>query len=181
MVRFAHDLSGFGRILLGLAHSGLQVASVAGVMMAASYLSSLFGSEGVSSLLTFLGLVWLLGGVSGMMGMAGYLWATGFLGLHNTEAYAPLHHQDQKHFLRLHFGADGVLTVYPIGIERVGRKWSLRPDAPAGDPWFAPQGPEPASHLIEPPIRIGETAPPVAARRSARRRDARASEPRAAR
>ncbi|HEV2058828.1 MAG TPA: hypothetical protein VGR11_05685 [Solirubrobacteraceae bacterium] len=158
MVRFAHDASGIGRILLGLAHSSLQVASVSGVLIAASYLSTRFGADGVWSLLTFLGLVWLLGGISGMMGVAGYLWFTGYLGLHNTEAYAPLHHQDQKHFLRLHIQPDGALTVYPIGIERVGRKWSLRPDAPAHAPWFAPEGPEPEPHLIEQPIAIGNAS-----------------------
>jgi hypothetical protein len=154
MVRFAHDASGLGRVLLGLAHSALQVASVAGVMIAASYLSSAAGLDGVWSLLAFLGLVWLLGGISGMVGMAGYLWATGCLGLHGTEAYAPLHHQDLKHVLRLHIQADGALTIYPIGIDRVGRKWTLRPDAPAYAPWFAPDRGEPASHLIEQPIRI---------------------------
>jgi len=159
MVRFAHDASGIGRVLLGLAHSTLQVASVAGVMIAASYLSSTVGAEGVASLLAFLGLVGLLGGIAGMVGMAGYLWVTGLLGLHNTEAYAPLHHQDQKHFLRLRIQPDGTLTVYPIGIHRVGRKWTLRPDAPAHTPWFAPDGSEPATHLIEPPIRIGEASP----------------------
>ena len=68
--------------------------------------------------------------------------------------YAPLHHQDQKHFLRLHDQADGVLTIYPIGIEHVARKWMLRPDEPAHAPWFAPDGPEPETHLIEDPIRI---------------------------
>jgi len=156
MVRFAHDASGIGRVLLGLAHSTLQVASVAGVMLAASYLSSALGLEGVSSLLAFLGLVWLLGGVSGLMGMAGYLWATGYIGLHGTEAYAPLHHQDHKHFLRLHIQADGILTVFPIGVDRVGRKWTLCPDADAHAPWFAPVGPEPQSHLIEQPIHIGQ-------------------------
>ena len=157
MVRFAHDARGIGRFLLGLAHSSLQVASVSAVLIAASYLSTALGPEqGVWSLLTFIGLVWLLGGISGMMGMAGYLWATGYLGLHNTEAYAPLHHQDQKHFLRLHIQPDGALTVYPIGIERVGRKWTLCPQAPADAPWFTPDGPEPAPHLIEEPIRIGE-------------------------
>ena len=159
MVRFAHDASGIGRILLGLAHSSLQVSSVSGVLIAASYLATGLAPEGVPSLLTFLALVWVLGGISGMVGMAGYLWVTGCLGLHNTEAYAPLHHQDQKHFLRLHIGPDGSLTIYPIGIERVGRKWTLRPDAPANAPWFDPVGPEIATHLIEPPIRIGATTP----------------------
>jgi hypothetical protein len=156
MVRFAHDASGIGRVLLGLAHSALQVASVAGVMIAASYLSSA-GLEGVWSLLAFLGLVWLLGGISGMVGMAGYLWATGCLGLHGTEAYAPLHHEDLKHVLRLHIQVDGTLTLYPIGIDRVGRKWKPCPDAPAHAPWLAPDGSEPEPHLIEQPIRIGRS------------------------
>jgi hypothetical protein len=162
MVRFAHDATGIGRVLLGLAHSALQVASVAGVMLAASYLSSAVGLDGVWSLVAFLGLVWLLGGISGMVGMAGYLWATGCLGLHGTEAYAPLHHQDLKHVLRLHIQADGALTLYPIGIDRVGREWTLRPDAPAHAPWFAPDGPEPEPHLIEQPITIGRSGPHAA-------------------
>ena len=183
MVRFAHDASGIGRVLLGLAHSTLQVASVSGVILAASYLSSGGGLKGVWSLLAFLGLVWLLGSVSGMMGMAGYLWVTGYLGLHGTEAYAPLHHQDLKHFLRLHIQADGALTIYPIGVDRVGRKWTLRPAAPAYTPWFAPEGPEPEPHLIEQPIPIGysdahasttstSTPPTGAASRSGLRRRA---------
>ncbi|MCA1708264.1 MAG: hypothetical protein LC808_35300, partial [Actinobacteria bacterium] len=167
MVRVAHDASGIGRVLLGLAHSTLQVASVAGVMLAASHLSSAFGLDGAWSLLAFLGLVGLLGGIAGTVGMAGYLWATGCLGLHGTEGYAPLHHQDLKHFLRLHIQADGALTLYPIGIDRVGRKWTLRPDAPAHAPWFAPDGPEPEPHLIEQPIRIGQRN---AAARGPRRR-----------
>ncbi len=155
MVRFAHDASGLGRILLGLAHSSLQVLSVAGVMIASSHLSTAFASDGAPSLLAFLALVWFLGGISGMLGMAGYLWATGYLGLHNTEAYAPLHHEHHKHFLRLHIKPDGSLTLYPIGVERVGRSWALRPDAPAGAPWFAPDGAEPQPHLIEAPVGIG--------------------------
>ena len=164
MVRFAHDASGIGRVLLGLAHSTLQVGSVSAGLISSSYLSTTFGPDGAWSLLVFLGLVGVLGGISGMMGMAGYLWATGYVGLHGTEAYAPLHYQDQKHFLRLHVQADGVLTIYPIGIERVARKWMLRPDEPAHAPWFAPDGPEPETHLIEDPIRIERS------RRASRRR-----------
>ena len=86
--------------------------------------------------------------------MSGYLWATNCLGFHGNEAYAPLHHQDLKHFLRLHVDSDGALTVYPIGIDRVGRKWELRSDAPPDAPWFEPVGDEPEVHLVEPPIRI---------------------------
>ena len=160
MVRFAHEASGLGRFLLGMVHSTLQLASVAVVMIAASRLSSAFGLEGVWSLLAFLGLVGLLGGIGGTVGLSGYLWATNCLGFHGNEGYAPLHHQDLKHFLRLHIEADGALTVYPIGVDRVARKWRLCPDAPAHAPWFSPHGPEPEPHLIEKPITInGQPSP----------------------
>lgn len=163
MVRFAHAARGISRLLLGLVHWTLQLASVAAVLIVASRLSTAFGLPGGWSFVVFLGLVGLLGGIGGTVGMSGYLWATNLLGLHGNEGYAPLHHQDLKHFLRLHIDAGGDLTVYPIGVDRVGRKWQLRPDAAAHAPWFAPSGPEPEPHLIEQPIRIepsrGHAAP----------------------
>ncbi len=160
MVRFAHDASGVRRFLLGMVHSTLQLAGVAGVMIAASWLSTAFGLRGVWSLVAFLSLVGVVGGIGGMVGMSGYLWATNCLGLHGTEGYAALHHQDFKHFLRLHVEADGALTVYPIGVDRVARKWTLCPDAPAHAPWFVPHGSEPEPHLIEKPITItGQPSP----------------------
>ncbi len=154
MVRFAHEATGLTRLLLGLVHSSLQLVTVAVVMVAASALSSAFGLEGLPALGAFLGMVGVLGGVGGTLGMSGYLWATNCLGFHGNEAYAPLHHADLKHFLRLHIDADGGLTVYPVGIDQVGRKWRLVPDAPDDAPWFEPVGPEPEAHLIEEPVRI---------------------------
>ncbi len=173
MVRFAHDASGVPRVVLGLVHAGLQLSSVGAVMIAASWLSTaLVGSGGAASLLTFLVLVGLLGGVAGTFGMSGYFWATNCFGFHGNEAYAPLHHMDLKHFLRLHFDADGALTVYPVAIDRVGRHWKLCPDAPAHEPWFAPDGAEPQIHLIEEPVRIDgqhprREAPPATSEGSA--------------
>ncbi|MGH3718400.1 MAG: metallophosphoesterase [Pseudonocardiaceae bacterium] len=153
-VRFAHDARGVGRFLLGMVHSTLQVAGAAGVLIAASWLSSAFGLRGVWSLVAFLSFVGLVGGIGGMVGLSGYLWATNCFGLHQNEGYAAQHHQDLKHFLRLHIEPDGALTVYPIAIDRVGRKWTLCPDAPAHAPWFTPAGSEPEPHLIEKPITI---------------------------
>lgn len=154
MVRFAHDAPGVTRWLLGLVHSSLQLATLAGVLLAASRLVSGMGLEGPTSLVVFLGLVALLGGVGGTIGMSGYLWATNCLGFHGNEAYAPLHHKDLKNFLRMHVGADGALTVFPVGVDRVGRKWRLAPDAPAETPWFDPDGTEPETALIEGPVKI---------------------------
>ena len=90
-----------------------------------------------------------------MLGIAAYFWATNILGYHGNEVYAPLHHEDLKNFLRLHFDADGDLTIYPIGIDKVGRHWKLEPEGAPDTPWFVPDGHPPEPHLIEPPIRIG--------------------------
>jgi hypothetical protein len=154
MVRFAHDARGLRRFLVGTLHSSLQLASTAGFMIAASWLSSTSGLQGGWSLAAFLALLALIGGIGGMVGMSGYLWVANCFGLHGTEGYAAQHHQDLKHFLRMHIETDGALSVYPIGIDRVGRKWTLCPDAPAHTPWFAPAGSEPEPHLIEKPIQI---------------------------
>ncbi|MDP9019448.1 MAG: hypothetical protein M3N25_01370, partial [Actinomycetota bacterium] len=88
-------------------------------------------------------------------GIAAYLWVANCFGFHGNEVYAPLHHMDYKNFLRLHIDREGTLTVYPVGIDRVGRSWKLCPDAPAESPWFEPAGEEPKPHLIEGPIRNG--------------------------
>jgi len=158
MVRLAHDAGGAARLLLGLFHSLTLFCTLAAVILAASRVSSAFGA-GFMSLIAFLGLVAVLGGIGGVFGIAAYLLTANCFGFHGNEVYAPLHHMDYKCFLRLHIGADGDLTVYPIGIDRVGRKWRLCPDAPAEAPWFAPVGAEPEAHLIEAPIRIGPRRP----------------------
>lgn len=151
MIRLAHDATGVPRVLIGAGHSLLQFGGLAAVIVAASALSTPLG-EGPYGLAAFLALVWVLGGIGGVLGISGYLWATNTAGYHANEAFAPLHHQDQKNFLRLHIDTNGTLTVYPVGIERVARRWKFCPDADADAPWLAPDGPEPNAHLIEAPI-----------------------------
>ncbi len=154
MVLLAHDASGFPRLLLGVAHSLLQVGGLVFVFVVASEVAAATGTDTVASLIVFLAVVWVIGGVGGVLGIAGYFWFTNCLGYHGNEVYAPLHHEDLKNFLRLHFGPDGGLTIYPIGIDHVGRHWKLRPDGLPHTPWFVPRGDLPEIHLIEPPIRI---------------------------
>lgn len=153
MVRLAHDASGLARLLLGSVHALTLFSALAGVMLVASRLSSDI-EGGFASLMTFLGLVAVLGGIGGVLGVAAYLWVANCLGFHGNETYAPLHHIDYKNFLRLHVGPDGALTVYPIGVDRAGRAWELCPDAPADAPWFRPVGAPPVARLIEAPIRL---------------------------
>lgn len=152
-IRLAHDASGVPRLVLGLAHSALQFGGLGLVLVVSSSVAG--GFEGAASLLVFLGLVWVLGGLGGVIGVSGYLWATNCFGFHANEAFAPLHHMDQKNFLRLHIDGEGSLTIFPIGIERVGRRWRFRPGGAPHEPWLSPpDGEDLAHHLIEPPVRL---------------------------
>ncbi len=153
MVLLAHDATGLARVVLGVVHSLLQVGGLVFVFLVASEVAAAVG-PGLASLFTFVAVVWLVGGVGGVLGIAGYFFATNCLGYHGNEVYAPLHHEDLKNFLRLHFDADGGLTIYPIGIDKVCRHWRLDPDAPLHSPWFVPAHEPPQAHLIEAPIRI---------------------------
>jgi hypothetical protein len=59
---------------------------------------------------------------------------------------------DYKNLVRMHFAADGSLTLYPLGVDRVGRDWQYTPErAPA--PTFTPRGRAPAAHAIDVPLR----------------------------
>ena len=160
MIRLAHDATGISRLLIGLAHSLLQFVGLALVIVVAS-LAAAEITNGVMSLVTFLFVVWVFGGIGGVVGISGYLWATNSLGFHGNEAFAPLHHMDLKNFLRLHFDAEGGLTVYPVGIDRVGRKWKFCPGAPVDEPWLEPAGPDPEAHLIESPVVFGRPQAPA--------------------
>lgn len=157
MIRLAHDAEGLPRLLIGLGHTTLQFGGLGLVIVISSRLSAPFGHAGMS-LAVFLALVFVLGGIGGVLGVSGYLWGTNCFGFHANEAYAPLHHADQKNFLRLHFTADGRLILYPVGIDRVVRQWEFRPEGAPAAPWLAPSGEEPAAHLIEAPVPICEPA-----------------------
>jgi hypothetical protein len=74
-------------------------------------------------------------------------------GRHSEEAFSALRIEDYKNFLRLHIAADGTLTIYPIKLPRVPRRWraSAADDRDRTPSRLLPDEPlEPA--LIEPPI-----------------------------
>jgi 3',5'-cyclic AMP phosphodiesterase CpdA len=84
-----------------------------------------------------------------------YLWVSvnGFLA-HYNEAFGSLALPDWKNFLRLRIDPGGSLTIYPVGVERVPRKWKQThagPYSPAYEP-DDPKATEPI--LIEEPLRI---------------------------
>lgn len=88
--------------------------------------------------------------------VAGYLFVASAFGINLNELFAAQGIEDNKSFLRLHIAGDGTLTVYPIGVDRVGRRWRADPDADRADAsWIVPDRTDtPTYRLIEQPVRI---------------------------
>jgi hypothetical protein len=106
-------------------------------------------------------------GAIGGLALGGYMVAPLILGVyllislnafrrHGNEAFSSLRIQDSKSFLRLHIDEQGNLTIYPLGIHRVPRRWRPAP-GPGGSDVSAVVPDDPAwtpPHLIEAPIAV---------------------------
>ena len=79
--------------------------------------------------------------------------------------YAEIDAKKLKEHLRLHIDPRGNLTVYPVGVRRPAR-WKLRPNAPAGAPFFVPRRKDgaPRPELIEEPVAVDHAPDPPARR-----------------
>lgn len=77
-------------------------------------------------------------------------------GVNVNELFAAQGIEDYKSFLRLHIGADGALTIYPVGVSRICRRWRVNPDAADADAsWVVPARADTLRYeLVEEPIRI---------------------------
>src|SRR5262245_3729119 len=103
------------------------------------------------------GEMFLVGGLLGGFLTGVYLLITERLPglhLHTDEVFSAQHIEDYKNFLRLHIDKSEQLTIYPIGVTRVIKKWKLNPMAADGQSWFEEADGVIESHLIEEPIVI---------------------------
>jgi hypothetical protein len=94
--------------------------------------------------------------VSGLLAseiVAGYLLVASLFDVNVNELFAAQGIVDHKSFLRLHLDRDGALTIYPIAVDRVGRRWRTAPHARADKPWIEPTRPL-TVRLAEEPIRL---------------------------
>jgi hypothetical protein len=80
-----------------------------------------------------------------------YLLVASWFGVNVNELFAGQGIEDSKSFLRLHIAVDGTLTIHPIGVDRICRKWEPAPDAPADASWLRPAEPL-TGRLVEDPI-----------------------------
>ncbi len=94
--------------------------------------------------------------VSGLVAselVALYLLIAGSFRVNFNELFAAQSIVDSKSFLRLHIDGNGDLTVYPVGVRRVCRKWTVRPNDPVDQPWLQPEQPI-VTTLIEEPFKV---------------------------
>ena len=142
------------KLPVGIGHAGLHVMLCAGAL----YAILLAFSPGVEGWV-----VWLVGlaaciAVGFLLGT--FIFAAVILTIHllrgpkapkhTNEVFAGQAIADYKNFLRLHLDRDGRLTVYPLGVERVSREWTLREDRE----WvyFEPRGEPPRVTPIDGPL-----------------------------
>ncbi|MBP3964017.1 metallophosphoesterase [Paenibacillus lignilyticus] len=98
---------------------------------------------------------WIIGSV--IMGLYLLLSLNGF-GRHSGEAFSAMQIDNWKNFIRIHIDKDGSLTIFPIGMEHVVKKWKRAPNVEHGpllEPDLTPTKPSKAEPImIETPIRI---------------------------
>ena len=82
-----------------------------------------------------------------------YLFLAGRFDINLNELFAGQGIEDSKSFLRMRIAADGSLTIYPIALDRIGRRWRANPDGPPDAPWIEPVTPL-QPRLVEPPVTL---------------------------
>ncbi|TCB99542.1 metallophosphoesterase, partial [Micromonospora zingiberis] len=70
--------------------------------------------------------------------VATYLLIASSFGVNVNELFAGQGIEDAKGFLRLRIDPDGTLTIYPIVVDRVARRWQVNPDSSPEASWLTP-------------------------------------------
>lgn len=93
-----------------------------------------------SVLLAFL-LYWPVAGLLDTWVLGAYLIVASRFRINVNELYAGQAIEDYKSFLRLHIDREGMLTIYPIAVDRVVRRWRADPSGAPHAPWIVPTEP----------------------------------------
>ncbi|HXH11873.1 MAG TPA: metallophosphoesterase [Alphaproteobacteria bacterium] len=167
-ILFTDTHSKLYRGIMGPLHGVAHIIATFFIVWGASWLSvAIFGPDleptlqlWLATSLTFGG-GWIVG--SSMVGLY-LLISLNVFGRHANEAFSSLKIPDWKSFLRMKIDADGNLTIFPIGIRGVPRRWKPHPANTQG-PERVPDDPKAtAPELIEGPIAV-QRSPGCATRR----------------
>jgi hypothetical protein len=137
------------RVLAGMTHAvaHLSAAFIIG-WGALLFTTSMLGLEygGIRQLALAGAMTFVSGGIVGSFIMGIYLLlSVQIFGRHSEQAFSSLRTQDYKNWVRLRVDAQGGLTVFGIGIERVARKWKKA----ASGVWEPDDSRATAPHAIE--------------------------------
>jgi len=144
------------RTVAGIAQTGCHVVAQAAIAMVCAALFSTL--TGWHLLLCGL-LVGVVGGIVGSIIFAAFLFLVFTLfGWNSTEAFSSFRYSGYKNFLRIHV-TEKAVTVYPIGIDKVCRKWRYDHDNASDEAsWLKPSTGTIEMRLIEKEFTI--PAPP---------------------
>jgi hypothetical protein len=147
--------------VMGTAHAAVHAVVATAITLAAlSIVASATTDPGEGWVYAGLLLFWLAAGagvgpfIFGLYLLVAHLTLRGLAEKHANEVFASQSIQDWKNFLRLHIDVEGNLTIYPVGIEKVPRKWRLAREGDPEEPWLEPDGDPLECRLIEGPIPI---------------------------
>ncbi|AEV83588.1 metallophosphoesterase [Actinoplanes sp. SE50] len=141
---------GFRRRVLGLLHGAAHLA-LAALGTWAWWELPLHDWPWPWSLIAEIVIYGVVSGLAGTELVAVYLLIAARFDVNVNELFSAQGIVDSKSFLRFHVAADGTLTIYPIGVRKVSRRWRAVPDGAPHESWLAPDD-RLRPHLIEAPI-----------------------------
>jgi hypothetical protein len=147
------------RVIGGLAHCAAHLAAMFYIGWGARVLADqVVPDDNILRSLTTGTLIFAGGWAAGSFVMGIYLLISlNVFGRHSEEAFSGLRVEDFKHFLRLHIDRAGALTIWPIRIERVPRRWRDRAETDGTQSRVVPDEPL-VIDLIEPAIVLSDAA-----------------------
>jgi hypothetical protein len=157
-IAFTKQASRWRGRVVGLVHGLLHLALAVLVIRGATALTA--EVPGGWALLLVVPLVFVVGGLLAAELVALYLVVADRFGLNSNELFAGQAIPDRRNVIRLHLQPDGTLTVHPIALPRVPRRWRVRDGAPDDRERFVAVDGELSPVLIEPPVRIPRSATP---------------------
>ncbi|OGT35545.1 MAG: hypothetical protein A3F11_12010 [Gammaproteobacteria bacterium RIFCSPHIGHO2_12_FULL_37_14] len=156
-IAFTDTHSRLYRITAGLLHAFVHLLAAFFIGWASIRLCNNYGFsyDSTSQLLLSGTFIFIGGWIIGSYIMGVYLFISlNLFGRHSNEAFSSLAIQDWKNFIRIKIDSSGELTIYPVGIRRVARKWKIR-DSEASGPNMLPDDSKATNpELIENPIII---------------------------
>ncbi len=162
-ILFTDTHSKFYRFVMSPIHGLIHLAAAFFVAWGVSYWVSGgrgINSDSISQILLAALLIFIISWIVSSFIMGFYLLISlNVFGRHSNEAFSALANADYKNFVRLKIDKSGDLTIYPIGVQRVARKWKPQ-NTNNGEAKMIPDDPKAtAPELIEKPIMIQKLQP----------------------